>query len=232
VGIRLLICDDQEITRIGIDTFCQGSDVEIVGSFASGVQALANIERLSPNVIVQSLHTADISGSKTIEQICDTWPTLPVLVLSSYESPLLTTQIEEIGAFGLIRKDASQEEFLQTIRDAANMPIRKSRDGQLRKVARRRRRSRATLGMDKPSRTFILAQLQCALTDDVPLTPREVEILQQIVEGAGNQSIAKKFEISVETVKEHIQHMLRKLAITDRTQAAIWAIRLLESTKT
>ncbi len=111
-----------------------------------------------------------------------------------------------LGAAGYLLKGASREELLAGIRKAASGENAWSRE-ELRRI------------------TGALATPRLAADVDVPLTQRESEVLRLLAMGMTNKEIAQSLHISYETVKEHVQHILRKLGVSDRTQAAVWAVR-------
>jgi len=111
-----------------------------------------------------------------------------------------------LGASGFLLKDCSREKLIETIRRAASKETVWTRD-ELRRI------------------TGALATPRVTADVDVPLTQREFEVLRHLANGLTNKEIAEAMHISYETVKEHVQHILRKLGVTDRTQAAVWAVR-------
>jgi DNA-binding NarL/FixJ family response regulator len=110
------------------------------------------------------------------------------------------------GAHDYVLKTASRSDLIGAVTNAA-AGDEPSRSGELRKVAK------------------AMAKREAATDSGVPLTPRETQVLRQIAMGLANQEIADALEISVETVKEHVQNLLRKISVNDRTQAAVWALR-------
>jgi len=128
------------------------------------------------------------------------------LILSSYDNPMYVARAVALGANGYVLKGASREELIQAIRIAAKGETTWTRD-ELRRV------------------TGALATPRLSSDVEVPLTQRESEVLKQLAHGLTNKEIAQALHISYETVKEHVQHILRKIGVTDRTQAAVWAVR-------
>jgi DNA-binding NarL/FixJ family response regulator len=132
-------------------------------------------------------------------------PRLPVLILSAYDNPTYVARAVALGAHGYVLKSASREELVEAIRRAAKGETTWTRD-ELRRV------------------TGALATPRLGSDVEVPLTERESEVLKQLANGLTNKEIAQALHISYETVKEHVQHILRKIGVTDRTQAAVWAV--------
>jgi DNA-binding NarL/FixJ family response regulator len=133
-------------------------------------------------------------------------PNMPVLILSTYDNPTYVARAVALGANGFILKGTTKEKLLEGIRAAAQGQNVWTRD-ELRRV------------------TGALATPRLAADVEVPLTQRESEVLRQLAFGLTNKEIALALHISYETVKEHVQHILRKIGVSDRTQAAVWAVR-------
>jgi DNA-binding NarL/FixJ family response regulator len=133
-------------------------------------------------------------------------PDLPILILSAFDNPAYVARAFALGAGGYLLKGCSRDELLDAIRKAAVGENVFSRD-ELRRVA------------------GAMATPRLVADVEVPLTQREAEVLRQMANGLTNKEIAQSLHISYETVKEHIQHVLGKIGLTDRTQAAVWAVR-------
>ena len=132
-------------------------------------------------------------------------PELPVLMLSTYDNPTYIARAVALGAAGYVLKGATREHLIETIKTAATGRSAWTRE-ELRRV------------------TGALATPRLTADVEVPLTQRESEVLRQLTHGLTNKEIAQTLEISYETVKEHVQHILRKIGVSDRTQAAVWAV--------
>jgi DNA-binding NarL/FixJ family response regulator len=206
MSIRLLIADDHEVIRTGLATLLAGTDVEIVGQAANGKEALKIAEQLKPDVILLDIRMPDGDGLATLEKLRAKVPGSKVVMLSTYDNPTYIARAVALGAADFVLKGSPREAILETITVAAagESP---ARSGELRRVA----------GAMK---------LRQVLDDDeVPLTQRETQVLRHVALGLSNKEIGKSLEISVETVKEHVQNILRKITVNDRTQAAVWAVR-------
>jgi len=127
-------------------------------------------------------------------------------MLSTYDNPTYMARAVALGANDYVLKGSSRDSILATIRAAAAGET-PSKTGELERIASAMK-VRATVD-----------------DDDVPLTQRETQVLRHVALGLSNKEIGRSLEISVETVKEHVQNVLRKIAVTDRTQAAVWAVR-------
>ena len=128
------------------------------------------------------------------------------MILSAFDNPAYIARAVALGASGYLLKDRTRADLLDAIRKAAAGESVFTRD-ELRRVAR------------------ALATPRVAADVDVPLSQREGEVMRQMAYGLTNNDIAKTLGISSETVKEHVRHILRKIGVTDRTQAALWAVR-------
>ncbi len=133
-------------------------------------------------------------------------PDLPVLIISAYDNPACVARAVAMGASGFLLKGCTRDELVNAITKAAT--------GE--RVFTHNEIRGAAAAMATPRITADI---------DAPLTQREAEVLRELVKGLTNKDIAKTLGISYETVKEHVQHTLRKIGVTDRTQAAVWAVR-------
>jgi DNA-binding NarL/FixJ family response regulator len=133
-------------------------------------------------------------------------PTQPVLVFTAYDNPTYAARAVALGANGYILKNDSRDKILDAITRTAEGENIWSRE-ELRRV------------------TGALSSMRVGNESEIPLTQREGEVLKQLANGLTNKEIALSLGISYETVKEHVQHILRKIGVSDRTQAAVWAVR-------
>lgn len=206
MSIRLVVADDHEVVRRGLRTMFQQTDIEVVGEAASGQEAVGVVQQCNPDVVVLDVRMTNGDGLSALSQIKQHKPELPVLVLSTYDNPTFIARAIALGASGYMLKGSSRDELLQAIRTVAS--------GQEAWTRRELRRY-----------TGALATPRVASDVEVSLTQRESEVLAKMATGQTNKEIAQALQISYETVKEHVQHILRKLGVTDRTQAAVWAVR-------
>jgi len=206
MGVRLLIADDHEVIRTGLATMLKGSEIEVVGLAANGKEALALAEQTKPDVVLLDIRMPDGDGLETLEHLRVKAPTAKVVMLSTYDNPTYVARAVALGACDFVLKGSSREAIIETIMAAAagESP---SRAGELRRVA------------------SAMKVRQVVDDDEVPLTQRETQVLRHVALGLSNKEIGRSLEISVETVKEHVQNILRKIAVSDRTQAAVWAVR-------
>jgi DNA-binding NarL/FixJ family response regulator len=204
--IRLLIADDHEVVRTGLKTLLADTEIEVVGEVTTGEAAVNYVAQHPVDVVLLDVRMPEGDGLNALARIKLTHPDLPVVMLSNYDNPSYMARAVALGASGFLLKDCSREKLIETIRRAANKETVWTRD-ELRRI------------------TGALATPRVTADVDVPLTQREFEVLRHLANGLTNKEIAEAMHISYETVKEHVQHILRKLGVTDRTQAAVWAVR-------
>ena len=206
MSVKLLIADDHEVIRTGLVALLAGSDIEVVGQAASGKDVLKLAEQLKPEVILLDIRMPDSDGLATLEKLRAKVPESKVVMLSTYDNPTYVARSVALGAADYVLKGSTREALIETIMTAAagESP---SRSGELRRVA------------------GAMKIRQVLDDDEVPLTQRETQVLRHVALGLSNKEIGRSLEISVETVKEHVQNILRKIAVSDRTQAAVWAVR-------
>ncbi len=206
MAIKIVIADDHEVVRAGLKSMLAGSDIKIVGEASSGEQALKLALRRNPNLLLLDVRMPDGDGLNALGRIKLERHDMPVLILSMYDNPTYVARAVALGASGYLLKSASKGELIEGIRTAASGQNTWTRE-ELRRV------------------TGALATPRLNADVEVPLTQRESEVLNQLAEGLTNKQIALSLQISYETVKEHVQHILRKIGVGDRTQAAVWAVR-------
>jgi DNA-binding NarL/FixJ family response regulator len=206
MSIKLLVADDHEVVRAGLKSLLNGSSIEIVGEASGGDEAVAKAMELKPDVVLMDIRMPGGDGLNALGRIKLDRPELPVLVFSTYDNPTYVARAVALGASGYVLKGTPKEKLLEAVQKAAAGESAWTRD-ELRRV------------------TGALATPRLNADVEVPLTQRESEVLRQLALGLTNKEIAGALHISYETVKEHVQHILRKIGVSDRTQAAVWAVR-------
>jgi DNA-binding NarL/FixJ family response regulator len=204
--IRLLIADDHEVVRSGLKTMLAETDVKVVADVPTGQAALQYIAGNPVDVVLLDVRMADGDGLVTLGRIRLDKPDLPILMFSYSDNPKYVARAVAMGANGYLLKVSTRDELLRAIKTAASGENLWTRE-ELRRV------------------TGSLATPRISDDVEVPLTQRESEVLKQLAKGLTNKQIAEALHISYETIKEHVQHVLRKIGVTDRTQAAVWAVR-------
>jgi len=206
-SVRVIVADDHEVVRCGLVNLLDGTNVEIVAEASSGEAVVRLAMKHKPDVILLDIRMAPGNdGLKALEKIRNDAPSVRCIMLTTFDNPTYIARAVASGAHDYILKGCSREELLESITGAASgqLPLRA---GELRRVA------------------TTMANRVVTPDPDVPLTQREMQVLRHVALGLSNKEIAQSLTISVETVKEHVQNILRKLAVSDRTQAAVWAVR-------
>jgi DNA-binding NarL/FixJ family response regulator len=207
VSIKLLVVDDHEVVRAGLKSLFSGTDIKIIAEASSGEAAVRLALKHRPNVVLLDVRMPDGDGLTALNRIKLEHPELPVLMFSGFENPGYIARAVALGASGYVLKGTTKDKFLNAIRRAAA--------GESIWAREELRRLTSALATPKPNASEV----------EAPLTKRENEVLRQLTLGLTNKEIADSLEISYETVKEHVQHVLKKIGVTDRTQAAVWAVR-------
>jgi DNA-binding NarL/FixJ family response regulator len=204
--IRILIADDHEVVRCGLKTLLADTEIEVAAEVSTGEAAVRYALENDVDVVLMDIRMPEGDGLTALGRIKLDKPEMPVLILSTFDNPTYIARSVALGASGYLLKSCTREELLKAIRIAASGESAWTRD-ELRRV------------------TGALATPRLAADVEVPLTQRESEVLRQLAYGLTNKEIAQALHISYETVKEHVQHILRKIGVSDRTQAAVWAVR-------
>lgn len=204
--IRLLIADDHEIVRSGLRGMLGDTEIQVVAEAATGQAALECVLANPVDVVLLDVRMGDGDGLNALGRIKLEKPDMPILMLSYSDNPAYVARAVAMGANGYLMKGCTRDELIGAIRTAATGGSLWTRE-ELRRV------------------TGALATPRLNADIEVLLTQRESEVLQQLAGGLTNKQIAEKLHISYETVKEHVQHVFRKIGVTDRTQAAVWAVR-------
>lgn len=206
MATRILIADDHEVVRAGLKSILQGTGIEVVAEADGGDQAVQLTLECNPDLVLLDIRMPGGDGLTALGRIKLERPDTPVLMFSAYDNPTYVARSVALGANGFLLKSGNGEMIVDAIRKTVAGESVWTRD-ELRRV------------------TGALATPRLATDVEVPLTQRESEVLRQLALGLTNKEIALALEISYETVKEHVQHILRKVGVSDRTQAAVWAVR-------
>ena len=205
MSIKLLIVDDHLVVREGLKTLLQADEIHVAGEAADGQTALKLIRKLRPDVVLLDVRMPGGDGLECLARIKLDFPKTNVLMFSSSDNPTYMARSFALGASGYLLKSVGRAEIKAAVKKAAKGESLWSKEV-LRRVS----------GPLAP---------QSGEKAEIPLTKRESEVLKQVAFGLTNKEISQALGISYETVKEHVQHILKKLAVTDRTQAAVWAVR-------
>jgi two-component system, NarL family, response regulator LiaR len=210
--IRVLIADDHAVVRQGLRTYLELQDeIEVVADVADGEAALSAVEAHEPDVVLMDLVMPGVGGVEAIRRLRELRPETRVLVLTSFLDDEKLFPAVRAGAAGYLLKDVEPAELVRAIHTVA--------DGEaLLHPAVAARLMEEFSATERPAA-------------EEALTAREREVLQLIARGLPNKLIARELEIAEKTVKTHVSSILSKLGLTDRTQAALYAVRtgLIES---
>ncbi|HEV3022031.1 MAG TPA: response regulator transcription factor [Pirellulales bacterium] len=204
--IRLMIIDDHEVVRTGLESLVEGTEIDVVASAAGGGDAVKMVKQNKPDVVLLDIRMAQGDGLETLEELRQKYPELRVIMLSTYDNPTYVARANALGASDYVLKGSSRAQMLGAIKAAAAGEA-PSQFGVMKRVA------------------SAMATRQKESDSEIALTQRETQVLRHLALGLSNREIGRSLKISIETVKEHVQHLLRKINATDRTQAAVWAVR-------
>ena len=206
MGVKLLIADDHEVVRSGLATLLSGTEVTIIGQASSGEEAIKLAMEKKPDVVLLDIRMSETDGLTALEKIRAALPKTRIVMLSTYDNPTYIARAVALGASDYLLKGVSRTQLLNSILNKGG-DDNGVRSEPLKRVA----------GVMETRRTDV--------DDGVSLTQRESQVLRHMALGLSNKEIGRSLDISVETVKEHVQNILRKIHVTDRTQAAVWAVR-------
>ncbi|MFE0554366.1 response regulator [Paenibacillus sp. NPDC058910] len=216
--IRLLIADDHAMVRRGLQVFLATQpDIEMVGEAANGEETLETAKHLNPDVVLMDLNMPILNGIDTTAQLKKEQPHIKVIVLTSFIDYDHVLPAIRAGARGYLLKDIEPEELVAAIRRVYEGQVELHPDA----AGLLMTHVTSPAGADETSRSG--HQEQAAQLDK--LTRREQEVLQLIASGMNNREISEALYITEKTVKTHVSHLLDKLGVADRTQAAIYALK-------
>ena len=201
--IRILVVDDHPVVRQGLRGFLGSRPgLEVIGEAADGDEAVRKARHLHPDVVLMDLVMPGTDGVEATKQIVAQDEDVRVVVLTSFTDDERVVPAVRAGAAGYLHKDATPAELERAVRAAA--------------------RGEAPLSPRAAARVLQSMTAEPAGPD---LTPREREVLGLLGEGLTNRLIARRLGVSEKTVKTHVGNVLAKLGVSDRTQAALWAVR-------
>lgn len=210
-SIRVLVVDDHEVVRRGLLAFLDSEpDIEVVGQAGGGAEALDLLASLEsdgdlPDVVVMDLQMAPIDGIESTRQIRDAYEDIEVVALTSFAEEERVHAALEAGASGYLLKDSDADDVAVAVRAA----------------------HRGELQLDPQVARRLMSSLRAGPGDDpaADLTSRELDVLRLVATGKPNKEIAAELTISERTARTHVSRILRKLRLSSRTQAALWAVR-------
>lgn len=210
--IRILLVDDQNMFRAGMRLLLSSqADFEIVGEAVDGEDAIAKVNAFKPQVVLMDLRMPVLDGAAATRRLKATHPEVRVLVLTTFDEDAAIFDGLRAGAIGYLLKDAPTDTLYEAIRAAARGESFLQPSVAARVVA-----EFARLSEQSPAAAGLAE----------PLSPREIEILRLLANGATNREIANQLVLAEGTVKNHVTNILTKLDVSDRTRAAIKAREL------
>jgi len=210
-NISVLIVDDHPMVREGLRSMLSAPGIQVVGDAKSGQEALELINTLQPDITLLDIRMPDMNGIQVLEAIKTTNSPTLVIMVTTYKNISYLLRSLAAGASGFILKDISRDNLLETVKAIASGASMVDR-AFLQEVLR-------SLDDSKETSTEVIFEQRD------PLTPREMDILRLMVEGLTNRAIAKILDLSPGTGKGYVQPILKKLNASDRTHAAVKAIR-------
>ncbi len=207
---RLIIVDDHELARAGLRSMLMGeAGLELVGEAANGREALELCDRVHPDLALLDMHMPEMDGLTTTRAIKQKSPTISVLIVTMQANPEYLFEAVKAGAAGYVLKDVSRFDLLSAIRRVV--------------------RGESSLPEEMTAQLLQRLARQTAAPAAPPserLTPREQEVLRLLAQGKTNREIAAVLVLSPGTVKIHVERIIAKLGVSDRTQAAVRAVTL------
>ncbi len=209
--IGVLVVDDHEVVRRGLLAFLDGEpDIDVLGQASGGREALELLASLDnegrrPDVIVMDLQMAPVDGIESTRQVRALYEDIEVVALTSFAEQERVHAALEAGASGYLLKDSDADDVAAAVRAA----------------------HRGELQLDPGIARRLMSSLRQRPGDDPTsgLTSRELDVLRLVAAGKPNKQIATELAISERTARTHVSRILRKLRLSSRTQAALWAVR-------
>ena len=207
--IRILICDDQTITSDGLELMLNlEQDMDVVGVAPNGADAVEMAAELQPDIVLMDLKMPIMNGIEATRRIHQQFPNMPILVLTTYDDDEWVFDAIRAGAKGYLLKDTPRVDLIKAVRGTAQ--------------------GKSFVDPEVAGKLLNQVAGQTALPVSSlteKLSPREVEILRLIAQGATNQDIAAQLFLSEGTVRNYVSSIFAKLEVGDRTQAAVIALR-------
>ena len=206
--IHILLVDDQHIIREGLKSLLESNeDITVIGEAENGQRAIDQLSTLQPDVVLMDIRMPVMDGVAATQAIAQSYPQIKVLVLTTFDDDEYVSQAMRLGAKGYLLKDTEPDEIALAIRAVY--------------------KGHTQLGPGLFEKALIPITTPAPPVDLPPglaqLTPREYEVLQLIASGANNREIAQALFLSENTVKNYVTHILSRLNLRDRTQAALLA---------
>ncbi|MRH45065.1 response regulator [Aquibacillus halophilus] len=214
--IKIMVVDDQELMRDGLATILElKPEICVVGVASNGQEAYEKVSELQPDIVLMDIRMPIANGVQGTRLISTAFPEIKVLMLTTFKDSELIFEALEEGASGYLLKDMPTDSIVQAIMTvySGGMVLPKELTAEIFKEMKRNK-SHDNFSSSADTPTIINE-----------LTNRELEVLNKLGLGLNNKEISEKLFISEGTVKNHVSHLISKLEVRDRTQAAIFAVR-------
>jgi NarL family two-component system response regulator LiaR len=203
--IRVMLVDDHDMVRRGLAAFLQVKpDLQLVGEARDGAEALEVCREVRPDVILMDLVMPEMDGAEATRNIREQFPTVQVIALTSFQEKDLIREVLEAGAIGYLLKNVTVDELTTAIK-AAHF-------------------GQSTLAPEAVQ-ALLWPQPSEPEKPTYDLTPREMEVLELLVEGLNNREIGERLFVSRATAKAHVSHILDKMGVSNRAEAIVVALR-------
>jgi DNA-binding NarL/FixJ family response regulator len=199
--IKIIMADDHPVVRAGIRGMLETQpDFEVIAEAKNGQEAIEQVSKLKPDVVLMDLRMPEMDGVEAIGKIKESHSDIHILVLTTYDTDADIVRAVEAGATGYLLKDAPRDELFRAVR--------------------------ATAKGETVLAPPVAARLMGKVRDkgDTALTAREIDVLMLVARGASNQDVGEKLHVSTATVKSHLLQIYQKLGVSDRTAAVTTAI--------
>ncbi len=219
-AISVLLVDDHPVVRQGLRSMLEtDAHLNIVGEAENGEDALTKVAEHAPQVVLIDIHMPVMDGLTATRRIKDKFPRTSVVVLTLYNNEQYVIEAVKAGAAGYLLKNASRDEISRTIREV-------NQGGLLIKTTMLQKALAGAVEGAGAATLDFRGKPWGTEADFEPLSARELEVLKLLVEGSTNKDIGAQLYITEDTAKKHVQNIIYKLQVSDRTQAAVKAIRL------
>lgn len=205
--VSVMLVDDHAIWRGGVRSMLEDTEFEVVGEASSGAEAIAVARALKPRLVLLDIRMAGGDGLGALVALKENHPRMAVVMLTTYDNPTYMARAVAGGAAGYLLKGIDQDAMLTALRAVANGETLLAREDLIRSLRSVSESAAGSIDLIEP------------------LTDREQEVLRLLATGLSNRDMGTLLFIAESTVKTHVEHIIGKLGVSDRVQAAVWAAR-------
>lgn len=203
---RVIIADDHDLARAGLRSIIESDrSLRVVGEANDGMEAVALCQALKPELALLDIYMPNMDGLAATRMIQQVSPSTRVVIITGQDDPEYISRAFKAGAIGYLLKGATRRELLSTIGQALHQ-------------------EHASVATPPALTSHVPQHARAGTFEPERLTPRERDVLRLVIEGLTNRQIAGRLSLSVGTVKIHVEHIIAKLGVADRTQAAVHAV--------